>query len=60
MKINIIEEYNTIYGKTLIVNNNQEYHVGDVVETIDGKKYKIKKIVMPTNPNETNKISIVV
>ncbi|MBQ7265140.1 MAG: hypothetical protein IJS61_03490 [Firmicutes bacterium] len=60
MKLNIIEEHNTVYGKILIVENNQNYLVGDVVETKKGKKYKIKKILMPTNPNDIGKVSIVV
>ncbi len=60
MKINIIEELKTVYGKILIVNNNYSFRVGDVIETTNGEKYKIKGIMMPTNPNHVDNIFLIV
>ncbi len=60
MKVNILEEFNTSFGKTLIVKNENKITIGDTIEDEQGKKYKVKQIRMSNNPDFLNTLAIVV
>lgn len=51
--------FNTINGKTFIVNSDEKIKVGDRVE-IDGNMYAVKQIIMNTKPHRDNDIALVV
>lgn len=58
-KIDIINEYETSKGKTVITHNTNYLEVGQIVE-INSVQYKIKEIIFSSVPNEKNIISLVV
>ena len=60
MKVEILEEYYTSFGKTLIVKNENPIATGDIIENEKGEKYKVRKILMPNNPDFLGKTAVVI
>ncbi len=58
-KVKSREKFNTSLGETFIVDNNIPLKIGEDIE-IDGKIYKIKRIIFPSVPQKEEIISIIV
>ena len=58
-KVELIGEYKTSLGKTLIVKNDMPLNVGDNISVKDAT-YKIKKIILPTRPAQNDIVSVIV
>lgn len=59
MTENIIDRYETVFGKAIVLSSEHLYRVGDQILTQDGI-YRIKRIILPTRPSETNLCSFIV
>lgn len=59
MMENIIEKYETSFGKVIVISTDNLYRVGEQISTEEGT-FLIKQIIMPTTPSEIPKCSFVV
>ena len=59
MKVNAKEKFNTSFGTAFVVDKPPKLKVGDVVN-VNGKSYRIKRIILPSRPTDTENIVIYV
>ena len=59
MKVTSKEKYNTTFGKAYILNGIHNIEVGQTI-IIDGEQYKIKRILLPSRPNENDSLIVFV
>ena len=52
-------KYNTTFGKAYILQNVHQVKVGQTL-IIDGEQCQIKRILLPSRPNENDEITIFV
>lgn len=58
-ELELIAEYETSFGKILLVKSCETLKVGENILVRD-KIYKIKRIILPTRPTQNDVISILV
>ena len=58
-KVNVIERFNTSWGLTFIVVNEQ-FNVGDIFFDQNNDTYRVEKIIMHTRPTNIDEVSLVV
>lgn len=56
---NIIGEYSTTFGHALVIEPQGVISVGDLV-VANGHEYRVESVIMPTRPNETERITLIV
>ena len=59
MKVTSKEKYNTTFGKAYILNGDHDIKVGQTI-IIDNEQHKIKRILLPSRPNENNDLTVFV
>lgn len=55
----IIGEYNTIFGKCVVLIPKHPYKVGDQINLSDGN-YRVTQIILPSTPAKNKRISLVI
>lgn len=55
----IIGEYNTIFGKGVVLIPEKQYKTGDSIELSDGI-YRIIQVIMPSHPMKDGRISLAI
>ena len=50
--------FNTSIGLMAVVNGNNTFKVGDIIENQDGIKYKIDSIHFPSRPQKNKRIGL--
>lgn len=58
-KVIIQEKFNTSMGLVFRVKNDQVFKVDQIVE-VEKEKYKISRIMFPTNPNDVEFVNLIV
>lgn len=58
-KEGIIEMYDTSFGKVVVVSTDRIYKSGEQVH-IAGNDYTVKRILLPTRPDVTERYSLIV
>ena len=59
MMENIIDRYETTFGKVIVVSTRKQYQVGDQISTEEGL-FRIKQVITPTRPTEKDICSFVI
>lgn len=59
MKVTSKEKYNTTFGKAYILNGVYNIEVGQTI-IIDDEQHKIKRILLPSRPNENDSLIVFV
>lgn len=55
----ILGEYNTIFGKAVVLIPGKQYQTGDQIKLSDGN-YRVTQIIPPSYPMEDGRISLAV
>lgn len=59
MKVTSKEKYNTSFGKAYILTGVNDIKVGQTI-IIDDEQHKIKRILLPSRPNENDDLIVFV
>lgn len=55
----IIGDYNTIFGRAIVLIPETQYQTGDQIELDDGH-YRITQVILPSYPMDDGRISLAV
>lgn len=53
----IIGDYNTIFGRAIVLIPERQYQIGDQIDLPDGN-YRITQIIQPSRPMKDGRISL--
>ena len=59
MTENIIDRFETAFGKVIIVSTDRKYKIGDKIRTKEGD-FRIRQVIPSSRPTEPERISFVV
>ena len=58
--VELLGEYNTTFGLTLIVLCDAPISKNDIITTDGKKSFKVKQVILPTRPMEDDRLSVIV